>query len=378
MFKNIKRLLDKSEALGIPAMDVVVYHDGKEVFREIRGVRDENGSPLTKNTLFNIYSCSKFITCAAALTLLEDGKISLDDDVADYIPAFGDMTVKKNGGIYKCDKQIKLFHLFTMTGGLSYDAASEEIARAKVETDGKCPTVRLMDYIAKMPLEFEPGEAWKYSFSHDVLAAVVEVASGKRFGDYVRDRIFLPLEMKDSTFSLSPERLPEVCVQYLYDKESKEYQNIGRRIRTYDLGSEYESGGAGAVSTVNDYIRFLEGVRLGKVISYETIEKMTADYLTDAQRPLCWVHEGYGYGLGVRVPNKSKKRTDFGWNGAAGAFGSVDLKNNITLYYSQAVIGSPARPFQPDYIEAAKLDLGLEVEKDLMWREEVNPLAGKY
>ena len=235
----------------------------------------------------------------------------------------------------------------------------------------------MMDYIAKMPLLFEPGESWRYSFSHDVLAAIVEVASGKRFGEYVRERIFDPLGMTDATYSLDESRLPEVCTQYLYDKE-KGFQNIGKNIRSYKLGSEYESGGAGGVSTVNDYIKFLEGVRLGRVISPETIELMTRDYLTPAQREACWVEKGYSYGLGVRVPDKSGIRTDFGWNGAAGAYAAIDLKNEITLYYSQAVLASPARPLQSSYIEAAKLDLGLDACVSEMWKERLDPKTGIY
>ena len=377
MFENIKKLLDRSESLGIPAMDLTIYHKGKEVFREIRGVCDEEGTPLTENTLFNIYSCSKFITCVAALTLLEEGKISLDDDVADYISAFGNMTVKKNGGIFKAENRLKLFHLFTMTGGLSYDVDLEHIARAKSETDGRCPTVETMNYIAKMPLEFEPGENWRYSLSHDVIAAIVEIVSGKRFGKYVNDRIFVPLGMENTTYNLSDNRLCEVCTQYVFDNSSKKYTNIGKNIN-YKFGSEYESGGAGGVSTVNDYIKFLEGVRLGKIISPDTVSKMKTDYLNESQRKACWVHKGYGYGLGVRTPDFTGKRSDFGWNGAAGAFGAVDEKNEITLYYSQAVKASPARPLQPDYIEAAKLDLGFEAYEEEMWRETVNPLAGTY
>ena len=378
MFENIKKLLDRSEALGIPAMDVTVYHKGREVFRNIRGERDEDGTPITENTLFDIYSCSKFITCSAALTLLEEGKISLTDNVADYISAFGNMTVRKNGGIFKAENKLKLFHLFTMTGGLSYDVTSEHIARGKEETEGRCPTVKMMDYIAKMPLEFEPGESWRYSFSHDVIAAIVEVVSGKRFGEYVSERIFKPLGMIDTTYNLDEARLPEVCTQYLYDKEKGEFKNIGKHIRSYKLGSEYESGGAGAVSTVNDYIKFLEGVRLGKVVSFDTVEKMTRDYLTEEQREACWVEKGYGYGLGIRTPDVSGKRTDFGWNGAAGAFGAVDIKNELTLYYSQAVLASPARPLQSSYIEAAKLDLGLPAYEEEMWKESLNPLTGVY
>jgi len=378
MFENVKKLLDKSEELGIPAMDLVIYQGGKQVFRETRGVSDEYGAPLTERTLFDIYSCSKFITCTAAMMLLEDKKISLNDDVADYISAFGDMKVKKNGGIFKAENKIKLFHLFTMTGGLSYDVASKHIARGKSETEGKCPTVKMMDYIAAMPLEFEPGENWRYSFSHDVLAAIVEIVSGRKFGEYVKEKIFDPLGMTDTTYNLPDSKLCDVCTQYLYNKEKREYQNIGKRIRNYKLGEEYESGGAGAVSTVNDYIKFLEGVRLGKLISFDAIAEMKLDRLTDAQRHACWVEKGYGYGLGVRTPDASCKRTDFGWNGAAGAFGAVDIQNEITLYYSQAVLTSPARPLQGSYIEAAKLDLGLSAYEEEMWKNSINPLTGIY
>ncbi len=374
MFENVKRLLDKSEELGIPAMDLVIYHGGKEVFRDIRGRRDEDGTPLTDSTLFDLYSCSKFITCSAALTLLEDGLISLSDDVAEYIPAFGDMTVKKNGGIFKAEKKIKLFHLFTMTGGLSYNLKCEQIARGKAETEGRCPTVKMMDYIAAMPLEFEPGENWRYSLSHDVLAAIVETVSGKRFGKYVKERIFDPLGMENTTYSLPEERVPEVCTQYLYNNEKSEYENVGKHIRNFKLGTEYESGGAGCVSTVSDYIKFLEGIRTNRIISADTVAKMTVDYLTDFQRPVCKVSKGYGYGLGVRTPDHTAKRTDFGWNGAAGAFNAVDLKNDITLYYSQAVFASPAYPLQADYIEAAKLDLGFEAYVEEMWKGEVSSL----
>ena len=378
MFDNIKRLINKSEELGIPAMDISVFYDGKEVFRELRGVMDESNSPLTEKTLFNIYSCSKFITCTLALSLLEEGKFSLDDDVADYISAFGDMRVKKCGTLVRAEKRLKLFHLFTMTGGLCYDAYDPQVLRGIEETEGLCPTVKMMDYIAKMPLEFEPGEDWKYSFSHDVIAAIVEIVSGKRFGDFAKERIFSPLGMNNTTFSLPDERLPEVCTQYLYNKDKCEYVNIGKKIRSYKLGSLYESGGAGCVSTVNDYIRFLEAVRTYKIISKDTVDKMKTDYLKDSQRPSCWVSKGYGYGLGVRTPDSTKRRTDFGWNGAAGAFGAVDVQNKISLYYSQAVLASPARPLQADYIEAAKLDLGFSAYEEEMWKESVNPLAGIY
>ena len=375
MFKNTKKLLDIAMGIGIPATEVSVYHKGKEVFRERRGVSDEKGTVLKGNELYNIYSCSKFITCVAALKLFEEGKFSLDDDVAEYISAFGDMTVKKNGGIYKAEKRIKIRDLFTMTSGLNYNIASDEVKEGKKITEGRCPTVETMKYIAKIPLEFEPGETWNYSLSHDVIAALVEVVSGRRFGEYVKDAIFSPLGMKDTTYLLPSERLGEVCEQYRYNGAEKKYVNVGHEIQTYKLGSEYESGGAGAVSTVDDYMLFLEAMRLGKILREETQALMTKNHLSEKQRATYWGGAGYGYGLGIRVPLGDGKRTDYGWGGAAGAFAAVDPVNDITVYYSQHVIASRFGPIRKDFIEAAKLDLGFEAFVEDMYNGEGNALA---
>ena len=302
MFENVKKLLDAAIDMGTPAVQVSVFHKGKEVFSDWRGVFSEDGTKLSGNEIYNIYSCSKFITCAAALMLFEEGKFSLDDEIAEYIPAFGDMTVKKNGGIFKAEKRITIRQLFSVTSGMNYDCGSDAIKEGRGVTEGKCPTVEMMKYLAKMPLEFEPGETWRYSLSHDVIGALVEVVSGERFGEFVKRRIFNPLGMVDSTYLLPEEKLSRVCAQYSYISKEKRYQNVGPELQIYKFGSEYESGGAGMASTVSDYMKFLEGMRTGKVLKDETIALMKQNHLTEEQRKTCWASNGYGYGLGVRAP----------------------------------------------------------------------------
>lgn len=231
----------------------------------------------------------------------------------------------------------------------------------------------MMKYIAQVPLDFEPGTTWQYSLCHDVLAAVVEVVSGKRFGEFVKERIFDPLGLKNTTFLLPEEEVPTLAAQYIY--EDGNYRNIGRHIVSYRLGSMYESGGAGAASTVDDYVRFLEGIRTGKLIKDETLALMCKDDLRDDQRATCWVAEGYGYGLGVRTPRAGlSKRTDFGWGGAAGAFASIDMGKGISLYYGQHVIHS-IKNLRKDIIEAVKLDLGYPAFEEDMWTNGANSLA---
>ena len=373
MFDNFKFILDRSAELGVPGMELLVYHNGVEAFHEVRGVRDEEGTPLRPNEKFNIYSCSKPITCAAALTLLDQGKISLDDNLSDYIPAFGDVKVAKNGGIFKAENSITLRQLFTMTAGLSYAVDNPEVQRGIAETEGICPTVKMMDYIAKMPLLYEPGESWFYSLAHDVIAAVVEVVSGKRFGLYVKETIFDRFGMNDSTFLLPEEEVASLPMQY--KGTPKGVVAIDRHINKYKFGSEYESGGAGCITTARDYIKFLEAMRAEKILSRETLDLMYSNHLNDVQRAASWVPKGYSYGLGVRVPDASGKRTDIGWGGAAGAFLALDEQHGISLYYAQHVLASPNKDLRKDIIEAAKLDLGYDAFTEDMYRGEASYLA---
>ena len=374
MFDNIKFILDESERLGIPCSETVIFHNGVEVFHDVRGVRDSVGTPLAADERFNIYSCSKPITCAAALTLLEEGKLSLDDDLTDYIPAFGNVRVEKNGGIFKAERKIKLHHLFTMTAGLTYNMESAEIAKGKLETDGRCPTVKMMDYIAEMPLAFEPGDSWNYSLCHDVIAAVVEIVSGKRFGLYVKEKIFDPCGMKNSTFLLPESEVDTLPSQYKGDGAGG-LVDVGKHIYRYKPGTEYEAGGAGCITTARDYIKFLEAMRAEKILSREVLDMMYTDRLTDTQKATCWTPAGYGYGLGVRVPDATGRRTDIGWGGAAGAYLALDEKNGISLYYAQHVLNSPNKNLRKDLIEAAKLDLGYEAFTEDMYRGVASDLA---
>ena len=195
--------------------------------------------------------------------------------------------------------------------------------------------------LASEPLCFEPGAQWNYSLCHDVLAAVVEVISGVRFGEYVKQNIFDPLGMKNSTFLLPEEEVEGLAAQYRFNAELGVPVNCGKQIQTYKLGSEYESGGAGCISTAEDYIKFLEALRVGDVIlKKETIQLMATDRLNDAQKATYW-DQDWSYGLGLRCPKENGKTTDFGWGGAAGAFLAVDIPNGLTLYYAQHMLSSP-------------------------------------
>lgn len=169
--------------------------EGREVFSYTSGYADvENKIPMTLDHYVNIYSCSKVATVAAALQLYEQGKFLLDDPLYAFIPEYKEMYIASENGPIKTEKPITLRQLFTMTSGLTYNRDTQAFEKARELTGGKMDTLTVARCSASDPLAFEPGARWNYSLSHDVLAAVVEVISGKHFSEYVRENIFDSLD----------------------------------------------------------------------------------------------------------------------------------------------------------------------------------------
>ena len=351
-------LLKKMEDLGIPSMDCVVYSKGKCVFRYQSGFSDtDHTRKVDGSERYNIYSCSKVITCCAALQLLEKDVIRLEDPLYEFLPEFKDMTKKGKDGVEKVNTPITLRHLFTMTAGFTYNVFSENLQQGKKESSGRLSTRDAMKYLARDPLAFEPGERWSYSLCHDVLAAVVEVVSGKRFGAYVKENIFDRAGMKNSTFLLPEAELPQIAAQYRYNPEGKRYIPCGPEIQSFKLGSEYESGGAGCISCVDDYIAFLEALRTGEtLLSRKTVDRMTVPQIARRLEKDLMMQE-YSYGLGVRCPRPGTGVLDYGWGGAAGAYLAVIPEKEVTLYYAQHVLASPVQQMRRLLPETVLKDL---------------------
>ena len=392
MFERLKKRQEELLELGIPGNDLCVYYDGKEVYRHRAGFSEkETQTPMNGKERYNAYSCSKPVTCAAALQLIEKGKLSLATKLYEIFPEFRHVGVwAKNGGraeVREAKNPITIEHLFTMTAGFSYNLGCEPIERAKKETRGLCPTVKTVKYLAEEPLLFEPGERWEYSLCHDVLAAVTEAVSSERFSTYVRRHIFEPLGMENSSFYVNDEKeIEKKCAQYLGDDKTTEVKNCDKEIMWYKLGAEYESGGAGLVTSVDDYIKFAEALRTGnRILKKETVEEMATDRLTPVQDSSFWLgqHNGYGYGLGLRCKKSKslcsdivqkeqtlaavtetsamsvgeKLPTDFGWGGAAGAYLGIDAEKKISLFYAQHVLSSLAQSVRSQLYKIAEEEI---------------------
>ena len=345
MFKKVDELLDKLIELGVPGYTCIICKDGKRVYERTDGYSDlASSTPMKGDEVYYMYSCSKMITCTAALMLMERGLFSLDDPVSKYMPELGSLTVQDGDTVRPAKTVMTVADLFTMTTGFGYNTVSDEMMNFRKDTDGKCPTALFTKYLSRIPLAFDPGEKFLYSFSHDVLAAFVEKVSGVRFSRFVEENIFKPCGMKNSTFDPMNPLRGRVCTQYRRNAETLVI--APDEINVYMLGSEYESGGAGCISTCDDFSAFLEALRTYKLLTPETIRLMTVDRVSDRRGGL-WLDD-YGYGLGVRCPRADRDRSDgvfdFGWGGAAGSYLAIDIDNGISLTYTQHVLNSPGIP----------------------------------
>lgn len=347
MFHRLDEMLDEFITLGVPWNDCVVYHKGQCVYRGVRGTLDLAGRiPARGDERINIYSCSKVITCTAALMLFERGLFRLTDPLSDYLPEYAEMQVKMgDGGLKKAEKPIRIIDLFRMTAGFNYDLRSPSLNRLRKETNGVSSTRDFARYHACEPLVSEPSTFWQYSLAHDVIAALVEVVADEEFNAFCKKNIFDVVGMPNTTYLLPSKEYGVVAPHYAYNGEGKISECS--KFPVYRLGEMHASGGAGCVSTVDDYIKFLEALRTGRLLKNETLDLMQTDMLSEEQRR-GYEDADYGYGLGVNCPRRGSRVTDFGWGGAAGAYLMIDRKNEITLFYAQHVLASPVQARRKD------------------------------
>lgn len=365
-FKPVSQFIDRITAWRIPWAEVQIMLRNETVFHYHNGFANlEAQIPLRDQPVINLYSMTKIMTCTAALQLIEKGAMLLGDPLSAYLPEYAEMTVRNSQPdgkttVEKAGRSITVRDLFVMSAGFGYDLSAPSIQQVIERTNGRVPTRDFAAALAEEPLLFEPGTQWNYSMCHDVLAALVEVVDGRRFGSYVRDEITGPLEMKDTGFSLTEEQQDRLVPQYHFDDAlGKPVRKDGNRFR---LGTEFESGGAGLISNVSDYIRFLntltnrgtspDGVR---ILSPASVDLMRTDQLTEPMRTnYSWDHlAGYGYGLGVRthiskaLSGSLSPLGEFGWNGAAGCMAIIDPETQLTVMYAQNMLNSQSSYVQP-------------------------------
>ena len=360
-FSNLAAFLDTLPDAGIPGCDCAVWYDHRPVFRHMSGFADrKNGRAMAGNELYFIYSASKPITCVTAMTLYEKGGFLLNDPLYEYLPEYRHMTVRDENGEHPAERDITIRDLFTMSAGFEYDLFAGPIAALR-SSNPNFTTREFAREHAKLPLIFEPGTRFNYSLCHDIIGALIEVVSGMSFGEYMKKAVLDPIGMKNTGFRMDdiyPERM---AAQYEYDNEKGETHEYPLDNSFRAGSSRFESGGAGLVSCVDDYILFADMLSAKglassgeRILSPSTIDLMRTNHLDDTRRlrDFNWQQvAGYGYGLGVRtMVDRSASGSagsvgEFGWDGAAGAYMLADPERRLAIFYGQQVLGNRAHVY---------------------------------
>jgi len=349
----------------IPGAVALVARKGRIAYYEAFGARDPaTRAPMTRDAIFRIYSMTKPVTSVAIMMLQEEGRLVLNDPVSKFLPQLTKLQVaveKKDASgqptleLMPAQREITIHDLLRHTSGFTYGGRTTNLtvkeAYAREGVDARDLTnAELVDRLAKVPLAHQPGTAWEYSRSVDVLGRVVEVISGKSLGGFFADRIFRPLGMKDSGFSVPQAQQGRLAQAFPIDPAT------GDKIALIDVTTppRYESGGGGAVSTTDDYVRFaqalLNGGRLdrARLLSRTTVAFMASDHLgpisATIRRP------GYTFGLGFQVrkdvglDGQSGSIGEYGWAGAGGTYFWVDPKEQVVAILMTQAPG-PARVY---------------------------------
>ena len=346
-YEELTAYLDHLIGEGVPGCDLVIWAEHRPVYRHFAGER-EPGRPMDGTAFYWLYSATKVITMTVAMQLIERGKLRLSDPVADYLPAYARLTVRDGDGLRPARTVMTVEHLMAMQGGLDYEPGPD--AEALIARDGAALTLpRLAEALARKPLHFDPGQGFRYSFCHDVLGAVMEVATGVRLGELARRQVFEPLGMEHFAFHPTPAQEAELAALYTLEPGGL------RRIRREDALSglpNVDSGGGGLMGDVDGYILLADALANGgvgangaRILESASIDAMRtnrqqgpsmADFLRVRHK------RGYGYGLGVRTlidPATSLSPVgEFGWDGAAGAWVMMDPDHHLSAFYAQHVL----------------------------------------
>lgn len=355
-FSALTNYLDELyDRCGVPAADLAVYHDHQVVYRHMTGYADAAGTrPVSERDLYILYSATKVMTMAGILHLMEEGKVSLTDEVAEYLPAYADLTVRNSDGTIRPAKtKMRICDAMAMAGGLDYTWYTPAMEKLREKFGREISTIDAVNSYAEAPLQFDPGTHFRYSLCHDVVGAVIEVASGMSFGAYLQKVIFDPLGMTDTTFHPTEEQRARLTEQYRM--ENGRAHVTPRTNQIMDVSDRYESGGAGLISSVNDYLAFAACLANGgladngyRLLSPETVAWMHTDQMITPEQKTDFAalgRCGYSYGMGVRtLINPVAAATaapagEFGWDGAACAYCSMETTTGTAIYFGTQVLG---------------------------------------
>jgi CubicO group peptidase (beta-lactamase class C family) len=365
--------IERKEMPGLVAL--VSHHDDIHV-ETLGAMAFDNPAPMKRDTIFRIASITKLITAVAAMILVEDCKLRLDDPIDPWLPELANRRVLKSisseiDDTVPAQRAITVRDLLTYRMGFGSVMAMPDtypiqklIREYRLGGDGpprpaQAPGMdEWLQRLGSLPLMAQPGERWMYHTSADVLGALIARVSGQSFGAFLRERIFDPLGMKDTAFHVPPEKINRLPGVYFFNRQANTLDSFDDPANSaWAFEPPSESGGGGLVSTVDDYFAFsrmmLNKGRLGReqILSRATVELMTSDQLTPEQRGASEIffgtHSSWGLGMAVDVARSEIYHTPgrYGWTGGLGTTAYIDpAEGLIGILFTQRMMDSPEPP----------------------------------
>jgi CubicO group peptidase (beta-lactamase class C family) len=341
----------------IPGAIVLIAQHGKPVYKEFFGVRDpDTNAPMTADTIFRLHSMTKPITSFAAMMLIDQGKLKLDDPVSKYIPSFANVKVGIEKKLENDNKALELVpparpvtvrDLMLHTSGITYGFYGNSLVRRAYGNadiyDGDFDNKEFADRIAQLPLEHQPGTMWDYGHSTDVLGRVIEVVSGQSLLGFEQQAFLGPLGMTDTGFFVKEKSKESMLAKPMaWDRDFR----TGRQGRP-DTYQKWESGSGGMVSTLADYTKFAQMLLSGgeydgkRLMSAAAFKDMTTDHIGKdsgvGRDYLYFPGDGFGFGYGFAVrtdagnakPSPPGSLGELKWDGASGCYFIIDPKQDF-------------------------------------------------
>lgn len=352
---RIRPALEREIAEGkIPGAVTMIARKGVLAYADAVGVRDPaTGAPISLDTIFSIASMTKLMTSVAIMILYEEGRLLLSDPASKFLPQLAGMSVAKSldGPLetVPVERDFTVQDLLRHTSGLTYKSRGTSEAHQR-SLDGlnlsSLTREEFLEHTGKAPLLYQPGTTWEYGLSTDVLGLIVEAVAGQTLGEFLKERVWSPLGMIDTSFALPADKVGRYA--RAFDKDAL----TGAPVRILHAGKHepiWESGGGGCVSTASDYMRFLQMLLNGgeldgvRVLGPKTVAYMTSDHLGSkivnritTMDPAC---EGYGFGLGVAVrlgtgvAGVNGTSGDWYWSGVFGTYYWVDPVEQMAVVF---------------------------------------------
>ncbi|MGI5958496.1 MAG: serine hydrolase domain-containing protein [Massiliimalia sp.] len=358
----LKQAVEQGETAGISLL--IQGKDGECYVQEGWADQEQN-IPIERDSIFRLYSMSKPITAAAAMILMEQGKLDLGEKVSYYLPAFENQKAVVDGREIPVENPMIVKDLLNMTSGLTYEGQATvterqtgaylEQMKQRLGTDHSVTTREAADHLGTIPLKFLPGTSWCYSMSADVLGAVIEQASGMRFGDFLQQFLFDPLEMEDTGFWVPEEKQHRLTKVYQKNPDGKLTLYTDNHLAIQNAMNSrpaFESGGAGLVSTIDDYAKFARmllngGERNGvRVMEPGTAAFFCGGRLSSSQQNAFddWrILNGYTYQHLMRFLEQPSRgmclgsQGEYGWDGWLGCYFSNDPAHDMSILAMQQI-----------------------------------------